>query len=143
MDTVNQLSNFRPLGIALVVTILLFMIGAWSAAYFRQWPLPITIDRLQLGANATEMIRTLDPSNPPAVMVNAWSFWPHSLCILAAIALLGAALALAGVLPTLGWIITVLAVGGALVGLLVMHDWPPFMSYVILLVLAVGLIRTG
>jgi hypothetical protein len=46
-------------------------------------------------------------------------------------------------LPTLGWIITALAVGGALVGLLVMHDWPPFMSYAILLVMAVGLMRAG
>jgi hypothetical protein len=29
------------------------------------------------------------------------------------------------------------------IGALVMRDWPPFMSYVILLVLGVGLIRSG
>jgi hypothetical protein len=210
MDTINQLPNFRPLGIALLITVIVFMVGAWSAAYFRQWPLPsaplekltliandrvgwaaqaiifpvaflatavifgiiaaqlpdptprwlaigatilclagfllwlpITLDRLQLGTNAAEMIRTFDSSNPPAVMVNVWYFWPHTLCVLAGIALIGAALALAGALPTLGWIVSALAVGGALAGLLVMRDWPPFMSYIILLVMAVGLIRAG
>lgn len=198
------------MGYALLATVLLFMIGAFSADYFRRWPLPagpleqltaiandpvgwtaqaiifpvaflatalifgllaaqlpgpwprwlaigatvllaagfllwlpISSYRLQLGANAADLIRTFDPSAPPAVMVNSSVFWPHTLCILAAIALMGAALALAGVLPTLGWIVTALAVAGALLGALVIHDWPPFMSYVILLVLAIGLIRAG
>jgi len=211
MNTVNQLSNFRPLGIALLITVIIFMIGASSAAYFRQWPLPstplekltliandrvgwtaqavlfpvvylgtavifalitaqlsapgprwlavaatllffagflfwlpISIDRLQLGANAANLIRTYDPAAPPAIMVNiSWVFWANTLCILAALALMGVALAMAGALPTLGWVITTLAVGGAMIGLLVMHDWPPFMSYIIVLVLAIGLMRTG
>lgn len=202
---------FRTLGFALLITVILFMIGASSAAYFRQWPLPstslekltliandrvgwtaqailfpmaylgtavlfaliatqlpgpgprwlaaaatlfffagflcwlpISLDRLRLGANAAELIRTYDPAAPPIVMGNLnWVFWANTLCILAAITLMGAALALASVLPTLGWIMTALAVGGTLVGLLVMHDWPPFMSYVILLVMAVGLMRTS
>lgn len=210
MDTINQLPNFRPMGITLLVTAIVFMIGAFSTAYFK-WPLPtdplekltriandrvgwtaqaiifplaflatavlfalitaqlpgpgprwlavaatllffagflfwlpISMDRLQLGAKAAELIRTYDPAAPPAVMVNiSGVFWANTLCILAALALMGAALALAGALPTLGWVVTALAVGGALVGLLVMRDWPPFMSYVILLVLAVGLIRAG
>lgn len=30
-----------------------------------------------------------------------------------------------------------------MIGALVMHDWPPFMSFVILLVLSIGLIRWG
>jgi hypothetical protein len=210
MDSINQLPNFRPLGIALLVTVILFLVGAWSAAYFRQWPLPstplekltaiandrvgwtaqaiifplsflgtavifglittklpdgwprwlalgatllfftgfllwlpISIDRLRLGAQAAELIRTYDPAVPPAVMVNAVTFWPHTYCILAALALMGAALALADVLPTLGWVITGLAAAGALLAAFVMHDWPPFMSYVILLLLAIGLIRAG
>jgi hypothetical protein len=87
------------------------------------------------------LIRTFDPSAPVEVGRNTWVFWPHSLCILAAIALMGAALALAGVLPLLGWVVAGLAVAGALVGLFVLHDWPPFMSYVILAVMAIGLIR--
>ena len=49
------------------------------------------------------MIRTFDPGAPPPVMLNSWEFWPHTLCVLAAIALMGAALARGGVLPTLVW----------------------------------------
>ncbi len=113
-----------------------------SAAALLLW-LPISIDRLQLGARAAEMIASYDPTAPPEVFRNTGTFWPYTFCALAGIGLMGAALALAGVLPTLGWIVTALAVLGAAVGALIMHDWPPFMSYVILLVLAIGLIRTG
>jgi hypothetical protein len=204
----GQLANFRPAGIALLAVVVLFMIGAFSAAYFRKMPLPqtpleqmtaiaddrigwtaqaiifpvvflatalifgymamqlpgpgprwlaiaatifvvagclfwlpISLHRLELGANAAELIRTFDPSAPVEVGRNTWVFWPHTLCILAAIALIGAALALAGVLPLLGWVVAGLAVAGALVGLFVLHDWPPFMSYVILAAMAIGLIR--
>lgn len=35
METSNQLHTFRTAGIALLVTVVLFMIGAFSAAYFR------------------------------------------------------------------------------------------------------------
>lgn len=201
--------NARSIGIALLATVIIFMVGAFAAAYFRQWPLPstplekltliandrvgwttqailfplaflattilfgviagrlpgpgprwlaiggtvlaaaacllwlpTTIERLQLGANAAALIRTYDPALPPAVMLNArWAFWPHTFSLLAAIALMGAALAMAGVLPSLGRIVTALAIGSVLVGWLIMRDWPPFMSYIIILVLAVGLVR--
>ena len=159
----------------MLATVVIFMIGAWSTAYFRRWPLPadpldkltviandrlgwtaqaiifpvaflttavifgviaarlpgpgprwlaigatvlfavggllwlpISVYRLQLGAQAAELIRTYDPAAPPPVMVNSGHFWPHTLCVLAAIALMGAALALAGALPTLGWIVAAL-----------------------------------
>jgi hypothetical protein len=36
----GQLANFRPAGIALLAVVVLFMIGAFSAAYFRKMPLP-------------------------------------------------------------------------------------------------------
>jgi hypothetical protein len=210
MDTVTNFSGLRDVGIALLAVVVVFMIGAFSAAYFRQTPLPtdplqqltliandrigwtvqaiifplaflatailfgvmaarlpdaaprwlamvsallvvagfvfwlpISLHRLELGANAAEMLRTFNPSAPVEVGRNTWSFWPHTLSILAAIALMGAALALAGALPTLGWVVAGLAVAGALLGVLVMHDWPPFMSYVIVLVMAIGLIRSG
>ena len=210
MGTPSAVLAFRPAGIALLATVVIFMIGAWSAAYFRRWPLPadpldrltvlandrlgwtaqaiifpvaflatavifgviaarvpgpgprwlaigatllftvggllwlpISIDRLQLGAQAAALIRTYDPAAPPPIMVNSTFFWPHTICILAAITLMGAALALAGALPTLGWIVAVLGVLAALIGALVWHDWPPFMSYLILLVLAIGLIRAS
>jgi len=208
MDTIAHLSGLRAAGMALLAVVILFMIGAFSAAYFRTMPLPtepleqltriaddrigwtaqaiifpvaffataiifgmmaaglpgsgprwlaigatlllaagfvlwlpISLHRLELGANAAEMLRTFDPSTTVEVGRNTWTFWPHSLCILAAIALMGAALALAGALPLLGWVVAGLAVAGALIGALVMHDWPPFMSYVILLMLSIGLIR--
>ena len=210
METSNPLHTFRTAGIALLASAVLFMIGAFSAAYFRKVPIPtdplekltliandrvgwtaqaiifpiallatgvifgviaarlhgpwprgfgiaatilfavgallwlsISVHRLQLGAHAAEMIRTFDPGAPPPVMLNSWEFWPHTLCVLAAIALMGAALALGGVLPTLGWIVMALAVVAAVIGPLVWHDWPPFMSYGILMVLSIGLIRTG
>ena len=56
---------------------------------------------------------------------------------------MAAALALAGVPPVLGWIVAGLAVLGTLIGALIWHDWPPFMSYVILLVMAIGVIRSA
>ncbi|MBX3059436.1 MAG: hypothetical protein KF770_23535 [Anaerolineae bacterium] len=211
MNTINDLPDWRVTGVALWVTAVIFMIGAFAAAYFRRWLLPadpldkltliandregwtaqailfpvaylgtavtftfiaarltapgprglaaaatflffvgllcwlpISIDRLQLGANAAELIRTYDPAAPPPIMVNlGWFFWANTLCILAALALMGAALALAGVLPTGGWVVSGLAVVGVLLAAFVLHDWPPFMSYVILLLLAIGLIRTG
>ena len=112
-----------------------------SAAALLLW-LPISANRLDLVARAAHMIAAYDPSAPPEVFRNMGTFWPYSFAALAGIGLMGAALALAGVLPTLGWVVTGLAVAGALIGAFVMHDWPPFMSYVILLVLSIGLIRS-
>ncbi len=111
------------------------------AVGFLCW-LVISIDRLQLGAKAAELIRTYDPAAPPAVMVNfSWVFWANTLCILAGLALMGTALALAGVLPTLGWVVMGTAVASAVVGAFIWGDWPPFMSYLIVLMLAIGLMR--
>lgn len=113
-----------------------------SAVALLLW-LPISANRLQLAAHAAEMIASYDPAAPPEVFRNTGTFWPYTFTALAGIGLMGAALALAGVLPTLGWVVAGLAVAGALLGAFVMHDWPPFMSYVILLVMAIGLIRSG
>lgn len=210
MAATTQLEPLRTAGIALLATTILFMIGAFAAAYFRKmplpqtpleqltaiaddrvgwtaqaiifpvaylatvlvfghiavqlpgpWPrglaigatilcvtgfllwLPISLHRLDLGANAAELLRTFDPSAPVEVGRNTWVFWPHTLCVLAAIALMGAALAMAGALPMLGWVVAGLAAASMVLGPLVMHDWPPFVSYVILLVMALGLLRAG
>lgn len=208
MDAITRGDDLCTAGFALLAVAVLFMVGAFSAAYFRKmplpqtpleqltaivedrigwtaqaiifpvamlatalifgyaaaqapmsWPrwlaigatvlcvagfllwLPISLHRLELSANATAMIRTFDPSAPVEVGRNTWVFWPHTLCILAGIGLMGAALALAGVLPLLGWVVAGLAAASMVVGPLLMHDWPPFMSYVIVLVLAIGLLR--
>lgn len=110
------------------------------AAGFLLW-LPISIGRLQLGAQAAELLRIFDASAPPVVMANVWNFWPHTLAVLAAVGLMGGALALSGVLPLLGWIVAGLAVVGGGAGILLMRDWPPFISYIFLLVMAIGLVR--
>lgn len=121
----------RPLGIAAA---LLFGAGALL------W-LPISLDRLRIFREAAELIRTYDPAAPPTVFQTTGLFWPHTLAILAAIGLMGAALALGGVLPTLGWVVVGLAIIGGGAGILTIRDWPPFLSYVFLLVLAIGLWR--
>lgn len=127
-----NLPNTRGLASAAA---LLFAVG------FLCW-LPISIERLQLGARAAELLRTYDPAASPEVMVNfSWVFWANTLCILAALALMGTALALAGVLPTLGWVVMGTAVASAVIGAFIWGDWPPFMSYLIVLVLAIGLMR--
>lgn len=115
--------------------------AAASAAALLLW-LPISINRLQLSTRAAQMIAAYDPAAPPEVF-NTGTFWLYTFSALAGVALMAAALALAGMLPTLGWIVAALAVLGAAVGAFVMHDWPPFMTYVILLLLAIGLIRSG
>lgn len=112
-----------------------------SVAALLLW-LPISANRLQLAGRAAEMIASYDPAAPPEVFRNTGTFWPYTFAALAGIGLIGAALALAGVLPTLGWVVAGLAAAGALAGVFVMHDWPPFMSYIILLVLAIGLLKT-
>ncbi|MCB8943528.1 MAG: hypothetical protein H6658_07215 [Ardenticatenaceae bacterium] len=128
-----KLPNARGLASAAAF---LFAVG------FLCW-LVISIDRLQLGVKAAELIRTYDPAAPPEVMVNlSWVFWANTLYILAALALMGTALALAAVLPTLGWVVMGTAVASAIIGAFIWGDWPPFMSYIIVLILAVGLIRT-
>lgn len=122
----------RWLGIAAAV---LFGIGALL------W-LPISLDRLRLFREAPELIRLYNPAAPPVVFNDTGIFWPHTFAILAAIGLMGAALALGGLLPTLGWVVVGLVIVGGGAGILLMRDWPPFLSYVILLVLAIGLVRS-
>ena len=210
MEPTQSLNALRPAWVALLITVMLFMVGAWAAAYFRQWPLPatsqekltliandrigwtaqaiifpvcflavaiifgwiavrlpdglprglavaatvagmaalllwlpITMNRLYLGAQAAALLAGHDPNAPLPVLVNADTFWPYTAVALAGIALMGAALALAGTLPVLGWVVAGLCVAGALAAAFVLHDWPPFMSYLILLILAGGLMRGG
>lgn len=206
----TTLQPLRPAGVALLIIATLFMVGAWAAAYFRQWPLPatpqeklsliandrigwtaqaiifpvcflavtiifgwiaqrlpggwprwlavaatvasvaalllwlpITMNRLHLGAQAAALLAGHDADAPLPVLINADTFWAYTVAALAGNALMGAALALAGVLPVLGWVVVGLCVSGALTAAFVLHDWPPFMSYLILLILAVGLTRGG
>lgn len=208
MTPTIALHPLRPAGVALLITVAIFMVGAWAAAYFRQWPLPatsqkkltliandrigwtaqaiifpvcflavaivfgwiaqrlpggwprglavaatvaswaalllwlpITVNRLYLGAQAASLLAGHDPNAPLPVLVNADTFWPYTVAALAGIGLMGAALS--GMLPMFGWVVAGLCVAGALTAAFVLHDWPPFMSYLILLILAAGLTRGG
>ncbi|RLT39983.1 MAG: hypothetical protein DWI57_09295 [Chloroflexi bacterium] len=207
MNPAQEFDWTRSTGIVLLVTVFVFLIGAFSAAYFRAmppsdprqqltliandpigwptqaiifpvaflatalifgsialrlpagWPrwlalaatllfvagfllwLPISSDRLRLGREAAEMLRTFDPAAPPQVFGNGWVFWPHTITVLTAIGLMGAALALGGLLPTLGWWVAGLGLLGLVAGPLILRDWPPFASYLFLLVMAIGLLR--
>ena len=52
METSNPLHTFRTAGIALLASAVLFMIGAFSAAYFRKVPIPTDpLEQLTLIAN--------------------------------------------------------------------------------------------
>ena len=66
-----------------------------SASALLLW-LPISANRLHLGAQAAELLRAYDPSAPLPVLIDVNTFWPYTFA------------ALAGVLPTLagpwlGW----------------------------------------
>lgn len=209
MNIPEAATTLRPYGVAMLITIIVFMIGAFAADYFWPpiptdpleqlqriandrpgwtaqaiifpasflaitivfgrlsatlpggWPrwlaiaatflsgvafllwLPISVNRLHLGAQAAELIANHDLGAPLPVLINFNTFWPYTYCALAGIGLMGTALALAGVLPTLGWVVAALTAVAALVAGFVWGDWPPFMSYAILLFLAMGLMRKG
>lgn len=102
--------------------------------------LPISVQRLRYWPRAVALLQAYDPANPVDVNFGGQTFWAHTACVLAAITAMGAALALGGALPVLGWILAAAAAAGLAIGRFVWRDWPPFMSYVLLLVMAVGLL---
>ncbi len=106
--------------------------------------IPISISRLQLLGAAPALIASFDASSPPQVMSGdrGW-FWAYTIVTLVSMILIGAALALGGALPRLGWIVAGLAALSLLVvAPFVMRDWPPFMSYLFTLAMAIGLLRS-
>ena len=195
----------RLFGITLLVIVIIFMIGAFAAAYFRKFPhsspqeslrlivndrtgwmaqaiifplmfggtavlflllalqlsggtsrwlgliaavlftagfffwLPLSIGRINYWPKAVELLQNYNPNHPVDVNFGGSTFWQHTVSVLLAIALMSAALALGSILPILGWIVAALAVAGLLVSTLFWHDWPPFFNYLLLLVLAIGL----
>ena len=109
------------------------------SAGFLFW-LPLSISRIRYWPKAVELLQNYDPDQPVDVNFGGSTFWQHTISVLLAIGLMGAALALGNTLPILGWILSGLAAVSLLVGKFIWHDWPPFMSYLLLLVLAIGLI---
>jgi hypothetical protein len=100
----------------------------------------ISVYRLQLGAGAASMIATFDANAPPRIDNITWTFWPYTVATLGSIALMGAALALSGALPRLGWVAAAVAALSLVIVIPLWRDWPPFMSYLIALALGVGLV---
>lgn len=106
--------------------------------------IPISVARLQLLSAAPALIASFDPNAPPQVMNgDRRLFWVYTIVTLASMILIGAALALGGALPRMGWIVAGLAaLSLVVIAPFVMRDWPPFMSYLFTLVLAIGLLRS-
>jgi hypothetical protein len=108
------------------------VLGVAAAALW----VPISIERLNEGAmvNALLARQATDASTATSP-----TFWPYTVCAVAASGSLAAALAWSGILRRLGAAITVVA-GGAFVAMALLRDWPPFATYVIMLPLGVGLV---
>lgn len=126
-----QLPDGMPHGLGLLA-------AALFAAGFAFW-LPLSIGRIRYWPQAVELLQNYDPNQPVDVNFGGSTFWPHTITVMLAITLMSAALALGGVLPILGWVVAGLTVAGLLVGTLLWHDWPPFLNYLLLLIMAVGL----
>jgi hypothetical protein len=130
----NRIGNGSVYWLAIVATFL-------SGAACLLW-LPISINRLYLGSQAADFISNYDPSSPLPTVINFNTFWLYTFCALGGIGLMGVALATGSILPKAGWTVAILTLVGMLVAVF-WEDWPPFMSYIILLVLAIGLIQTS
>ncbi len=195
----------HTLGIILLMLVILFMIGAGAAAYFRTWPhsgpeeqlrliatdrlgwtaqavifplvfvatallffalaqrlpaggprwlgwgatvllaasallwLPISINRIRFWATAVALLAQWEADRPVEVNFGLQTFWAHTSAILLAITLMGAALAWSQFLPITGWLLAGLALASLFTAHLVWHDWPPFLNYLLLLLLAIAL----
>ncbi len=105
--------------------------------------IPISVTRLHLLDAAPALIASFDANSPPRVMIGDQGlFWLYTVLTLASLILLGVALALGGVLPRMGLIVAGLAaLCLVVVAPLVLRDWPPFMSYLLTLALAIALLR--
>ncbi|MCB8960184.1 MAG: hypothetical protein H6651_07705 [Ardenticatenales bacterium] len=196
----------RTYGIVLLILVILFMVGAGAAAYFRRWPhkdvreqltliahdrfgwtaqalifplvfgltailfllitqtlaatgprslglvaallfgaacclwLPISIGRIRYWSTAVALLAKHDVDRPVDINFGANTFWSHTICILLAIVLMSTALAWAGVLPWLGWLVALMTLAGLVADRWIWRDWPPFLNYLLLLILAIGLI---
>lgn len=103
--------------------------------------LPISLKRLRFWRTAVELLANSAAGSPPVIDLNYPTFWSHTICVLSAVGLMSVALALAGMLPLLGLLLGGLSLASIVIGTVVWRDWPPFMSYLLLLVLAIGLLQ--
>ena len=103
--------------------------------------LPISVMRLQLGSASAGMLQTFD-ARTTQIALQSFTFWPYTAATLLSLALMGAALALGGVLRRLGRVVAALAALCLCVVAPLWGDWPPFFSYLFTLALSIGLIRS-
>lgn len=106
--------------------------AAMSAAATCLW-LPIAVRRLQLG-RAIDRLAAERPT--PRIDIGGPTFWPYTYASLASLFLMGCALVLTRGQRRFG-----IVIGAVIVGALALsrrlHDWPPFLTY--LMTLAIGL----
>jgi hypothetical protein len=98
--------------------------------------LPITAKRLAIGRRVDELL----VEQPKAIDIGGWSFWPYTLATLGSILLMGCALVVSGLHRRLG-VFAAGVSGLALTLLRIFRDWPPFASYVITLVIGLGIAK--
>jgi hypothetical protein len=99
--------------------------------------LPITAKRLDIGRRVDELL----VEQPKVIDIGGWSFWPYTLATLSSILLMGCALVVSGSHRRLGLFAAGVS-GLALTLLRFLRDWPPFASYVITLVIGLGIARS-
>jgi hypothetical protein len=98
--------------------------------------LPITAKRLDIGRRADALL----VEQPKAIDIGGWSFWPYTLATLGSILLMGCALIVGRLHRRLG--VFAAGVSGLALSLLrIFRDWPPFASYVITLVIGLGIAK--
>lgn len=105
--------------------------SAMSFASILLW-LPISAKRLEIGRSIDALV---SEEQPPPVDIGGWSFWPYTLATLGSILVMGCAMIVSGIHRRVG-VLAAFASTAALALTRLMHDWPPFLSY--LLTLAVG-----
>jgi hypothetical protein len=98
--------------------------------------LPITAKRLAIGRRVDALL----VEQPTAIDIGGWSFWPYTLATLGSILLMGCALIVSGLHRRLG-VFAAGVSGLALLLLRIFRDWPPFASYVITLVIGLGIAK--
>lgn len=110
--------------------------SAMSFASILLW-LPMTAKRLEIGRSIDALV---SEEQPPAIDIGGWSFWPYTFATLGSILAMGCALIVSRIHRRAG-ILAAFASTAALALMRLMHDWPPFLSYLITLAVGFGIAK--
>jgi len=101
--------------------------------------LPISINRIGMTDRALAL--ALDPQAAATADIGGPTFWPYTGAALGSVVLAGLAFGLGGWRRRLATGVSGLAALGAM-ATLVVGDWPPFVTYVLTLVLGIGVLSS-